>query len=756
MHRDLGLSSLDGWQNALAPLGAFGTLLILLVVLMTLAMKFASKFFERFLEVIAEGSGARFEKWHSARRAAKDRKRIRQSLAPANRPVAADSSLGRLGSFTRHGGPFADRDPIFLLVGEAAATYASAVDWSESAVEPTVLIVPDVLAPRSSGQLLSLADALDRVDGTLDDGNAQYLHVILLPHLSRTIENDIVQNVVSTILGRRRPTFIAWRQIRGLPAGHEATIELASGGIGPHELLSSLPSHLAEGVTVSVRGLSTSIERALAIVLWAAGEPATVPEVDLRASEVDYKAQIALCVGEYPQKEWRGRVDKFPIAMRADRAFEGVLRYVHNGQLVTVEVADLLEHDACFLVHHTDSQGPSHVTALEHAENLYLARLEQAIDMDDEDTALAALVRAGRAWLDWQDAHRARAAMVHCLARFGPESKAGSWSYFLLSVNEGFRQAAPRQYPLDDYAIQTAHPSLDLIYRAERMDALSSEGEMLTACALSTDVRRRLVHATYDDAGTRYVMATALFLTSNVLRRGGRYGEAEELLRQAEPLLDTQIPSHAAQALQIQYGLVCCAAVAGEGFLIMESGGSTKSQAFSHALTDITNSNAAWSLGQIHRALGYAQRARETFQKGNYSSYERRAGLLTDLLQAWSLLDDGSGGSPEDVAFAYPILKPILTPPRSSTLDFSRISPSAAAGLIEIGVRFGRGPDRIAIEMPHVVDVDSEDWRMRSLGTVRGWSEARAVLRTAMGVAVSASVALLPDASVRAEEIRIR
>jgi hypothetical protein len=239
-----------------------------------------------------------------------------------------------------------------------------------------------------------------------------------------------------------------------------------------------------------------------------------------------------------------------------------------------------------------------------------------------------------------------------------------------------------------------------------------------------------------------YVHGTSRFLLANLFRRGGRYREAEQWIREAEALFDPRRPAQSTEQLQCRYALGVCSAVQGRPILQDLASTDDREVVFARSLVVLSNANAAWLIGDPDRASLDASTAANGFDSIGYTRYARRARWLATLLKQWATLEAGERRLSPDGADSG-LLSQILSAGDHDQIDLSNQRPSAVLGLLAFGLEYARPGTRPQVLLPPVIAID--DLHLTQPRLTTGFDQADSQLRQDMGLPTGTRAPLLAD-----------
>lgn len=373
--------------------------------------------------------------------------------------------------------------------------------------------------------------------------------------------------------------------------------------------------------------------------------------------------------------------------------------------------------------------------------------LRQAIESHDLAVVEAILSSHGRAWIESPPIEPTLDLLTETCAKFPAETDAALWAHYLLALDSALRQNRPTSDWFDDAHRQLAKGKpLEHLFLAEHMEFSRLRGDL----AHATDVMNSLI-ATLADASSptghaaAYALGTAHMLVGNVLRRGGRYADAREFIRRATSTLGDSTPATRIELTHCTYGLAVCDGMRGAATVRADDEWPRDQAVFARSLVTLSNSHAAWVVGDFARAVDFARRAQQGFDSIGYTRYANRAHSLEVLLRDWARHSqhavDGSPGN------ADPTVELLLTAqPGAHVNALNDARPSRALSLVQFAVRFAPNPHAdMVIELPtHIALVDGT-YSVRATPPATSFADADFILRQLLEVPANVQVPLAVD-----------
>jgi tetratricopeptide (TPR) repeat protein len=259
---------------------------------------------------------------------------------------------------------------------------------------------------------------------------------------------------------------------------------------------------------------------------------------------------------------------------------------------------------------------------------------------EDFATLEPVLLSRGRAWIE-SDARTAALALLRRVMSHQPVNDLlYLWSHYLYSLASLFSGQPDPMAFAPELESRAERVNLGALFRAERMEALRKSGALNEAVELAKTLPR--VSATAQSEILRYSDGTCLLLLANLMRGGGRYDAALEVLERAERMFRPGIASHDTEIAHCAYGKAVCIAVTGvRPFGTPMIGRRDLDQRFASALIALANAHAFWFIDDCAGAEKEATIAVELFRGVGASQYAERAVTLGLLIGVWLQLKDG-------------------------------------------------------------------------------------------------------------------
>lgn len=374
--------------------------------------------------------------------------------------------------------------------------------------------------------------------------------------------------------------------------------------------------------------------------------------------------------------------------------------------------------------------------------------LEQALGDGNPTGAAQALATFGRAWIETAEAAHHVDLLERVRGRFDEGSEPALWARYLLALDAALRTSQPQACWFDDHACELArrHGALGLLFRAEQMEFTRLRMDLAEAVRLASELAPQLDGPVAPDGvAATYANATARFVLGNVLRAGGRYDLARRYVAVARDAYDVAYPSHAVEAMHCRYALAVCDAIDGLPHVEQLDDVPEGQLVFARSLVTLTNSQAAWFVNDLQRAIQFAHEAGQGFHSIGYDRHANRAEVVAALFELWAdLRNNRTLERP-----GSPLIRDVVASIHDTTeaLDLRHLRPSAALAVLHFAVTFltdPAGPREILL--PAMIQPDSD----HGLDFVQAPpaaspAEANSYLRQFLGVGRDRPVPLLPD-----------
>ena len=377
-----------------------------------------------------------------------------------------------------------------------------------------------------------------------------------------------------------------------------------------------------------------------------------------------------------------------------------------------------------------------------------VALLEGAIDTGDSSAAALALATFGRAWIETADRRQRLGLLRRVRAQFDETSEPALWARYLMALDASLRDgdAAPHWFDDDACENAAAYDGLGLLFSAEQMEFARVRGDLDTAVRLAAGLIERLDGPVEPGGvGQTYARATARFVLGNVLRHGGRYDLARSFVAAAQDAYDPSVPSQAVELTHCRYALAVCDAIDGVPRVEPLSGVPTGQIMFARALVTLANSQAAWFVGDLERALEFARDAETAFRSIGYDRHAERASVVAAMFTLWDALNRGEVPRLRESPLLRHAQESLIA--TTEKLDLSTIRPSAALAVLHFGATFSetpQAPREIALP-PMIVERENRRLQLIVPPTAFCIAEADIRLREGLGVGPTRTVPLLPD-----------
>jgi hypothetical protein len=380
--------------------------------------------------------------------------------------------------------------------------------------------------------------------------------------------------------------------------------------------------------------------------------------------------------------------------------------------------------------------------------NDYARELREATQARKGKAAAEILANHGRSWIESEDLHTRLPLLRSALDVFSIRSETGLWANYLLALDGALRRSMPDVGYFSPASLEVADEyRFGLLYRAERMEFARLSGDLEGAYRRLSPLLEEIesLPPPSSESGQLYIRGTALFVLANVLRRGGRYDRARELIETATGLLNSEVPSHRVELLHCRYALAVCSSMFGMARVErVEQLGST-TRVFGQALVTLSNTQAAWIVRDFERAREFSASAASIFRSIGYRRYAQRADDVGELVSLWTHMEKLGGPSGVLASELSRLAYGTATSAPGSTISLNHLRPSAALSILQFGLAFAESPREVRVSLPSCLVETDTGLEVLELGTIASLYEADAALRSAMGIGLGTSVPLLPD-----------
>jgi hypothetical protein len=301
--------------------------------------------------------------------------------------------------------------------------------------------------------------------------------------------------------------------------------------------------------------------------------------------------------------------------------------------------------------------------------------------------------------------------------------------------------------------VLAAPVGLSLLFRAERMEFFRKIDRSDEAITIANTILPVLDQtADMADSLGRYVSGTCHFLLGSLLRYGGLYAKAWQLVDTAQKKFLPGVDSHDTELAHCYYAKAVCAAMTGvSNFDVSFDLGSENTRQFAGALIQLSYSHAAWFLGNVAQSKEFASQAALLFEQIGTPRYAARARRLTALLTWWQSLEAGQQPDWEGSTSTDSRAVAALT---GQTQDVTwvvhwlhSLRPSKALGLLQFGKHYGEGWEiKREIALPRMLDMQGDGTlRWHPDQTAYSLKEADAIIRKALSIPMDRHLPLLAD-----------
>jgi tetratricopeptide (TPR) repeat protein len=375
--------------------------------------------------------------------------------------------------------------------------------------------------------------------------------------------------------------------------------------------------------------------------------------------------------------------------------------------------------------------------------------LGSAIDSNDEAVASAILAAHGRAWIEEADVYPALRLIESAKQAFEIGSRAGLWAHYLLALDSALRRSEPdNSWFTEEICTFADTTELGLLFWTERAEFARLRRDMKGACVIASGVMDKLKTARNPgDSSTAYVVATSRYVIANLLRQGGQYELARQLIEDATIQYEPKLPSHRVELTHCLYGRSVCDAMRGVTAVRAVGDWTIDEAVFAQSLVTLANSHAAWFVADYDRAIQFAEEARLGFARIGYERYATRAERLEGLLDDWAR----RSGRPRPAGTARLVDESVnqllAAPPKSRVTTLSRERPSRALSVLQFALAYGDNPDADRIvELPRYITVTpSQGLITVTPPAAASYQEADNALRDILGVGARTPVPLAVD-----------
>lgn len=697
---------------------------------------------------------------------------LQQRVAPT--PEVAALLAATTGTI----GPFAGRRALLIGLGADAArdittTLAHAGRRTVSAaflVDPTLApVVPDQVA-RAAGDLWEQLDASARwADERLRDGTGDFIAVLLRTPITGDWEREADFDLDRLVKALLKPDGDLWLAVSD-PGDPSAW---------PNEVVVRLPAPVRtvwralrvprlpypprnarlDRYTVKLPGAD-----AAALVVGIT-DPGARPERTLSGTSAAQRYRAAVTLALAPDAR-AGRASVLPddAALRAAEEFldatgiritsrlHGTERRLLLAAYPSRTVAWRLKPVSGAHPMPSEASGGQRTVVKSSGDTRDMQAkgwLEEAIESKDESIAAAVLAAHGRAWIEEALAQPALRLISLAEQTFEMGSRAALWAHYLLALDSALRCGSPgSEWFTEDLCAIADRTELGLLFWTERAEFTRLRGDLPGACAIASDVLARLaaVESPIDTGGT-YAVATSRYVTANLLRQGGQYELARQLIDTAAAQYKPDLPSHRVELTHCLYGRSVCNAMRGVAVVVGGSGWTADEAVFAQSLVTLANSHAAWFVADYDRAIQFAEEAREGFARIGYERYALRARRLVGLLDDWARRS-GRLRPPASAREVDDRVRQLLSAaPGSRVTALANERPSRALSVLQFALTYGNDPDAPRkVELPRYIATISP----RTLVTItpppaESYRDADSALRGILGVSMGTPVPLAVD-----------
>jgi len=373
---------------------------------------------------------------------------------------------------------------------------------------------------------------------------------------------------------------------------------------------------------------------------------------------------------------------------------------------------------------------------------------EGAIESGDESIAAAILASYGRAWIERVAPEPSLNLLERASQAFDVGSRAWLWSRYLLALDSALRLSRPDAEWFTEELCEVAdRTELGILFHAERVEFTRLRGDLSRACAGAIALQRRLSSsAPPAGSGSRYATATSRYLVANLLRQGGQYDPARQLVEVATAEYEVDVPSHQVELTHCMYARSVCDAMRGVATVLPDVGWPPDEAVFARSLVTLSNSHAAWFIADYERAIEFADAAHEGFHRIGYNRYASRASRLASLLDEWARRA-GRRSANDQYRPDDPNVKALLAAqPGTRVAILAAERPSRALSMLQFALTYGTNPDaQRSVDLPQYINVTDRSIELVTPPPARSYRSAEILLRSILGIGSSTPVPLAVD-----------
>jgi len=374
-----------------------------------------------------------------------------------------------------------------------------------------------------------------------------------------------------------------------------------------------------------------------------------------------------------------------------------------------------------------------------------------------DDLVLTALIESrGRTWIESSELPNALQLLTAVRLAHPSSHRAHLWSLYNTSLAALFAgETVDAQWFARNTEGLAAHPDLNLLYHAERMEFYRRSGHLEEALREANDLREHIAAFRPEpgDASAAYSVGTAYFVSGNLMRHGGQYEHGFRFVDSAQACFMTGLPSHDTELAHCYYSKQVCIAMTGKSAFDAPLGADAdfSTRQFAYALITLSYSHAAWFVGDVDRARTLAIDASNRFAEIGFRHYADRAQNLGRLLSLWHAL---STGAKPDYTYLHPDLARLIQICIGQTVDpgwladrFRYFRPSTAVGILQFLRQFGKSMAfRGELVLPPTIIIrESGSFEFRGTQSAASLDQADILLRGFLAIPPDLRIPLMAD-----------
>lgn len=480
-------------------------------------------------------------------------------------------------------------------------------------------------------------------------------------------------------------------------------------------------------------------------------------EIEERSTAVDHRTltnSLWLAIGETAQRANRASIISFSAPTKSFVSLwqEFGVSVLALGQDNTTAPLSIAESQTRLVAWRLAPQLEER--PIDGGETAALSVANQALEKGDSELLTALLLSKGRAWIESIERERA-VTLLKCVTASVPMDRlAYLWSHYLLSIASLFagESVSPEMFS-EKLEVLAGPVGLALLFRAERMEFLRKQDGRDAAITIANAILPVLNQSNQPGGSLdRYILGTCRFLLGSLLRYGGLYVQAWELIDGAQKTFIPGIDSHETELAHCYYAKSVCTAMTGiSNFDTPFDLGSESTRQFAAALIQLSYSHAAWFLDDVSRSKEYALTAAASFESIGTPRYASRANELARFLAVWDALKEGKEPRVEDLGASLTRAVQALT---GHTEDLSGVAswlgsqrPSKALGLLQFAKEFSPAwSSELEIHLPRTLELRTDGtFEWHAPRKVNSLKEADAELRISLAIPLDRRLPLIAD-----------